>query len=441
MNRQLLIRWFPTMVLVCCALAYTSTSAQEQPQNVPPEGFTVLFNGSDLDGWFGLDAQFNGQQLAALSDENRQALREKGAADVQQHWRVQDGQLINDGEGFYLTTNKDYGDIELWIDYKIQPKGDSGIYLRGTPQVQIWDTTEAGGNWQHGADKGSGCLWNNKRSGNRALVLADHPPGEWNRFHIRMIGPRTTVTLNDKRVVDDVPLENYWDRELPLPAKGPIQLQTHGGETRFRNIFVREIPADEANAHLQAIDEAGFAAIFNGRDLSGWVGATDTYVVADGVLQCQAGTGGFVFAEKPYGDFAVRFEFRLPPGGNNGLAIRAPLDGNPAYQGMEIQILDDSAEKWASIKEWQYHGSVYGLAPSRRGYLRPVGQWNFEEVVAKGSQVTVTVNGTVVTDVNVDELQPLDEQEHPGRTRKEGHIGFMGHGDPVEFRNIRAKAL
>ncbi|OHB76129.1 MAG: hypothetical protein A2W31_09515 [Planctomycetes bacterium RBG_16_64_10] len=411
------------------------------PQNVPPEGFTALFNGQDLSGWFGLDGRFNGQGLITLGKEAREKLQREGLASVTQHWKVEQGELVNDGAGLYLTTDQDYGDIELWIDCKIQPKGDSGIYLRGTPQVQIWDTTEAGGQWQHGADKGSGCLWNNKQAGNRALVLADRPPGEWNRFHIRMIGPRTTVHLNDQLVVDDIPLENYWDRTVPLPARGPIQLQTHGGETRFRNIFVREIPAEEANAHLQAVAADGFEPVFNGRDFDGWIGATDSYEIQDGILRCKSGTGGVLLTGKTYGDFAVRFEFRLPPGGNNGLAIRAPLEGNPAYEGLEIQILEDSAEKYADLKDWQVHGSVYGLAPARRGFLRPVGQWNVEEVVVQGSRVTVCVNGTTINDVDLQELPARDGQEHPGRTRPEGHLGFLGHGDPVEFRNIRVKLL
>ena len=174
---------------------------------------------------------------------------------------MENGELINDGFGPYLTTEKDYGDIELIIDYKTVPKADSGIYLRGTPQVQIWDYTEQE-KFGIGADKGSGGLWNNSpdTAGKDPLVRADKPFGEWNRFLIRQIGARTTIYLNGQLVVDNAIMENYWDRQRPLYPTGPIQLQTHGGEIRWRNIFVREIPPQEANLLLQHRDEAGVCA-------------------------------------------------------------------------------------------------------------------------------------------------------------------------------------
>lgn len=410
-------------------------------ENVPPAGFTALFNGRDLSGWYGLGPN-DWPKVRKLSPAEREKIRHDSQAAIREHWRVEDGVLINDGEGPYLTTDKDYGDIELWVDFKIVPKGDSGIYLRGTPQVQVWDTTKEGGKWRHGADKGSGSLWNNKKTTNLALVHADRPIGQWNRFHIRMIGPLTTVYLNDQLVVDNLPLENYWEPGEPLYATGPIQLQTHGGELRLRNIFVREIPAEEANAFLQQLDDEGFQPIFNGRDLTGWRGATGGYEVKPGgIVACKQGAGGALLTEKSYGDFAFRFEFRLPPGGNNGIAIRAPLEGNPAYAGMEIQVLDNTAEKYKDLHRWQYHGSVYGIAPAKRGFLRPVGQWNFEEIEVRGSHVTVRLNGTVINDVDLDKVRPIDGKEHPGRTRRRGHLGLMGHNDPVEFRHLRVREL
>lgn len=238
---------------------------------MPPEGFEALFNGEDLTGWYGNNPHDTNK---APEDQREKAIAEQQAA-FKEHWTVEDNELVNDGHGPYCTTKKDYGDIEFLIEYKTVPQADSGIYLRGTPQVQIWDTTEEGGKWDIDADKGSGGLWNNTNGtpGRLPLVHADKPFGEWNSFRITQLGSRTTVVFNDKLVVDNAIMENYWDdkRETPLPATGPIHLQTHGGEIRWRNIFLREIPAEEANAKLRGDDAAaGFTSIFNGKDLTGW---------------------------------------------------------------------------------------------------------------------------------------------------------------------------
>src|SRR5207237_7795788 len=180
-------------------------------------------------------------------------------------------------EGAYATTDKDYGDIELLVDYKTVAKADSGIYLRGSPQVQIWDYTKEGGKWNLGADKGSGGLWNNSKGapGKDPLVLADKPFGEWNSFRIVQVGERTSVWLNGKLVVDHARLENtYWekDRQAPLPRTGPILLQTHGGEIRWRNLFVREIPPAEANQSVARHNADGFGVASAGKTLDGWAG-------------------------------------------------------------------------------------------------------------------------------------------------------------------------
>lgn len=236
--------------LLCCTVAVATlwllVSAAGAAPPAPPQGFTALFNGQDLTGWHGMP-HFDPYKLAALPEAERKKLIDGWTADAKKHWTVDNGELVNDGHGAYLTTDKEYGDFELWIDYKTVPKADSGIYLRATPQVQIWDYTKEGGKWGIGADKGSGGLWNNSKGapGKDPLVLADKPFGEWNRFHIRIVGDKVTVRLNDKLVVDNARLENFWKRKEPLLAKAPIQLQTHGGEIRWRNIFLREIPAGE----------------------------------------------------------------------------------------------------------------------------------------------------------------------------------------------------
>ena len=208
----------------------------------PPEGFTALFNGKDLTGWHGRGTEdprkWHALDPGALAEKKKSTLK-----DIHAHWRVENGVLINDGKGKYLTTDKDYGNFELLVDYRTVAKADSGIYLRGIPQVQIWDYTKEGGKWKIGADKGSGGLWNNAKGapGKDPLVLADKPFGEWNHFRIIMKGDLVTVWLNDKLVVDKAPLRNYFDKKGKLPERGPIQLQTHGGEIRWRNIFIKEL--------------------------------------------------------------------------------------------------------------------------------------------------------------------------------------------------------
>ena len=408
-----------------------------------PENATAIFNGHNLDGWHGM-SHFSPYKLQAMSKEDRAKKRATDLEDLKKHWKVENEELVNDGHGVYATTDQDYGDLELWIDYKTVPLADSGIYLRGTPQVQIWDSTEKA-KWKLGADKGSGGLWNNSPGapGKDPLVLADKPFGQWNRFHIVQVGSRTTVTLNDKLVVDHAIMENYWDRKKPLPRTGPIQLQTHGGEIRWRNIAVREIGAEEANKYLAGKNAEGFQSIFNGKNFEGWSGDVDEYEVKDGVIVCKPGHGGNLFTKQEYADFVVRLEFKLPPGGNNGLAIRYPGEGGPSEVGMcELQVLDSEHPKYADIDARQYHGSIYGMIPAERGYLRPTGEWNFQEVTVRGSTIKVELNGTVIVDGDVSKVTDfMHDTEHPGRNRTSGHFGFAGHGDPVEFRNIKIKPL
>ena len=413
-------------------------------QNEPPAGFTALFNGKDLAGWHGMGT-VDPRKMWALDEQERAARRAAGMEDMRKHWCIEGGALVNDGHGEYLTTNKDYGDIELWIDYRTVPKADSGVYLRGTPQVQIWDWTEAGGKWDIGADKGSGGLWNNSKgaAGKDPLVRADRPFGQWNRFRIVQIGERTSVWMNEKLVVDDAVMENFWDRARPLFAKGPIQLQTHGGEIRWRSLYLREISADEANTILQDRDVEGFVSVFNGKNFDGWAGPIENYEVTGGAIVCKPGEGGNIYTEQEYSDFVVRLEFKLPPAGNNGLAIRYPGTGDAAYGAMcELQVLDSEHPKYAQLDTRQYHGSAYGMAAAHRGYLRPTGQWNFQQVTVKGSTVKVELNGVTILNADLSKVtEYMGNSPHPGKLLTKGHFGFAGHSDPVQFRNVRIKQL
>ena len=358
---------------------------------------------------------------------------------------MQGGILINDGHGLYLTSEQEFGDFELHLEYKTVALADSGVYLKATPQVQIWDYTEEK-KFKIGADKGSGGLWNNSKgaTGKDPLVLADKPFGQWNKFRIRQLGARTTVWLNDKKVVDNAIQENFFDRKRPLFPKGPIQLQTHGGEISWRNVFVREFSSDEANQILRAESGSeGFTALLEGNDMKGWSGPTENYSLNDGVIMCKPDKGGTIYYDKEVSDFVARMEFKLPPGGNNGLAIRYPGEGDTAYKGMcELQVLDSTNQKHAHLDARQHHGSAYGMVAAHRGYLRPTGQWNFQEVTVMGSTIKVELNGSMILDCDLSTVKEfLDDKPHPGMTRKKGYFGFAGHGDPVQFRNVELKEL
>lgn len=191
--------------------------------------------------------------------------------------------------------------------------------------------------------------------------------------------------------------------------------------------------------------EAGFVKLFDGKTLTGWKlvrGHGPGYVVKDGVLVCPKDGGGNLFTEKEYSDFIFQFEFRLEPAGNNGVGIRAPLEGDAAYVGMEIQILDNDAPQYKDLRPGQYHGSVYDVIPAKRGFLKKPGEWNTEEIRAEGRRIKVTVNGTVILDADLDSVKDSEVlKKHPGLARNSGHIGFLGHGALLEFRNIRVKEL
>ena len=210
--------------------------------NTPPEGFTALFNGDDLTGWKGLLKGPNDNPIkrAALTPEQMAEAQKEADANAQAHWKVENGEIVFDGKGRSLCTKKDYGDFEMYVDWKLPEHGDSGIYLRGSPQVQIWDPhtqpTKAG------SEVGSGGFYNNQKNPSKPAKVADKPIGEWNRFRILMLGQKAHVFLNGEMVVNNVTLENYWDRAQPLFPTGQIELQSHGDKLWFKNIYIRELP-------------------------------------------------------------------------------------------------------------------------------------------------------------------------------------------------------
>jgi hypothetical protein len=242
----------------CLALALAATAAakaQDKANNVPPQGYTALFNGKDLSGWRGIPLKPNTnakrkeaqpyvamtmpERLKASPSELAEA-QQRGDESMREHWKVEGGVLVFDGKGHNLCTAKEYGDCEFYVDWKIKERGDSGIYLRGSPQIQIWDPFNTP-NTKNGEEKGSGGIFNNQKNTKDPLVRADNPIGEWNTFWIKIVGDKVTIKLNDKLVVDNVTMENYWERDKPLYPKGTIELQNHGNTLYFRNVYLKEL--------------------------------------------------------------------------------------------------------------------------------------------------------------------------------------------------------
>lgn len=408
------------------------------------EGYVSLFNGKDLTGWKGLVG--DPIKRAKMTPEKITEAQVKADEEMSKDWKVENGLLLFDGTGHNnLCTVKQYGDIEMYIDWRLDSsssEADAGIYLRGTPQVQIWDIART----NVGAQVGSGGLYNNSVHARNPSKVADNKLGEWNTFHIKMTGDRVTVTLNGEKVVDNVILENYWDRNLPIPAIEQLELQAHGSKVYYRDIYVKELPMAEPFQLSEEEKKEDFRVLFDGTNMHEWIGNTVDYTMDNGVISLipSRGSGGNLYTKKEYDNFIFRFEFQLTSAANNGLGIRTPMKGDPAYEGMELQILDNDHPVYKNLEKYQYHGSVYGIIPAKRGALKPTGEWNYQEVIANGDHIKITLNGNVIVDGNIRESVKNgtpDKKQHPGLFNKKGHIGFLGHGSPVKFKNIRIKEL
>lgn len=422
-------------------------SEYQMIQDPLKNGFKLLFNGKDLSGWKGLVGDpIKRSKMDAKTLAEAQA---KADAEMRDSWKVVNGELQFVGHGDNIATVKKYGDFEMLVDWKIiddgKQEGDAGIYLRGTPQVQIWDNARV----KVGAQVGSGGLYNNQVHESKPLKVADKKLGEWNTFHIIMKADRVTVYLNGELVTDNVILENYWDRKMPIFAEEQIELQAHGSPVSYRNIYIKELPAVKPFKLSKKEVQEGFKVLFDGTNMFHWRGNTRDYITENGNLAVRpkpgkSTLGNNLYTKEQYSDFILRFEFQLTPGANNGLGIRAPLTGDAAYEGMELQILDNDAPVYKDLKVYQYHGSIYGIAPAKRGSLKPVGQWNYQEVIVQGPKIKVILNGDVILDSDITDARKngaADGQKHPGLLRESGHIGFLGHGSELQFKNIRIKDL
>jgi hypothetical protein len=418
MKKLVLISNIIMIGLVIVLLSIPSCDKEAQGAQVSavkaPKGFVALFNGKDLTGWKGLVG--NPKIRAKMKPQELLEAQVKADEQMRANWKVVEGVLEFDGQGSHLCTIKDYENFEVLVDWKIESKGDSGLYLRGSPQVQIWDPAQ----WP----VGSGGLYNNQKNPKDPLVCADNPIGTWNTFRIIMIGEIVTVYLNNKLVVDHVVMENYWERKKPIYPSGQIELQSHGSKLQFRNIFIRELPAG--------------TPLFNGKDLGGWEimsNAQDSWKAEGGVLKCTGKGGGWISTAKEYDNFELSLEYKVPPGGNSGVFVRCPRQGDGAYAGMEIQVLDDYAEGYAQLKPWQYTGSIYDVVAAQPRVTKPAGEWQTMVILCDEQRVKVTINDTVVVDANLaDHMARADK--HPGLKREGGYIGFQNHGAAVEYRNV-----
>ena len=397
-----------------------------------PPGFTALFNGRDLTGWRG-GTTYDHRKLMSLPESERAAqiaawtksMTEKDPKTGLSHWRVEGRELVNDGTGDYATTEKEFRDFELLLDYKIVAGAGSGIYLRGVPQVQIWDYNSPDQKGL-GYEKGSGGLWNNDKgaAGKDPLVRADSPIGEWNHFRLVMVGSRVSVWLNKQLVVDHAVMENYYDKEdktltreqrRPVPAQGPIQLQTHGGATTWRNIYLREIDSAEACRILESHGRAGFQPIATGGLLGAWSGELRSVSASGGSLTCTR-TPGALYWKQPLREFQDRMQFKVPTGTKASVAIGRPGAGKGITLVRELPVPDPGVSRGAPSP---YHAD---------------GEWNFQEVTVTGSTLELELNGTPVLDVEL-----ASGQAGGAMTSAAGAnylFGLISRGDPVQFRNL-----
>ncbi|GAP71920.1 hypothetical protein SAMD00024442_20_5 [Candidatus Symbiothrix dinenymphae] len=415
------------------------THLNEMPEG---EGFVSLFNGKDLTGWKGLVET----PIARAKMKPAELAKKQTAANEQMRkdWKVENGLLVFGGTGDNLCTEKQYGDFEMVVDWKLEPSpdADAGIYLRGTPQVQMWNIART----DVGAEVGSGGLYNNQNNPSKPLKVADNKLGEWNTLYIKMTGDRVTVLLNGELVVDNIILENYWDRSQPIFPLEQLELQAHGSKVYYRNIYVKELERPKPFELSAQEKKEGFQMLFDGTNMHEWTGNFADYQLEEGTISVHPSHsfGGNLYTKKEYANFIFRFEFQLTLAANNGVGIRAPMEGDAAYNAMEIQILDCEHPVYKDIAPYQHHGSVYGVIAAEHGAMKPAGEWNEEEIYANGDHIRVTLNGKVILDGNIREAAKngtLDHKEHPGLFNKSGHIGFLGHGNELKFKNIRIKEL
>lgn len=405
---------------------------------LPADGFVAVTD--DLAQWSAVAAA--PAERAAMKPAARKRAEAAAAKAMSQYWKQENGVISYlGGEASAIAAPGSYENFEMWIDFR--SAGKAGLALRSTNRIGLGD------------DAGSGAATGNQTYASTPSVNADNGKGEWNTLYIKMVDDRITIEVNGRTVTDNVILENTCEPDKAVPASGAIELLGEGDTVDFRNILLHELPATPLFELSQEEAEEGYEVLFDGRSLHNWTGNTTNYVPQDGTIYvtAQYGGKGNLYTKKEYSDFVLRFEFRfLREGVNNGIGIRTPMGVDAAYHGMEIQVLDHDAPIYKNLRIYQQHGSVYGIIPAKRIKFGALGTWNVEEIRAVGDHITVTVNGEVILDGNIREAcqghnvsedgskknpYTVDHRNHPGLFNKKGHIGLLGHGPGIQFRNIR----
>lgn len=406
---------------------------------IPATGFAVLPT-DGLAGWTAVAANPAGTQKP--SARQLAQLRKAAADAMAANWSAADGMLDFSGKApATVGTEKEYENFELWVEWRSE--GEAGMAVRSMPLVRL------------GGTPGTGLA----ADGKAAEVVADNAPGVWNTLYIKVADDRITMIENGVKIAENAVMTNTCAPGEPVCAQGRIELAGQGASAAFRNLWINELPSTPVFELPAEEAAAGYEVLFDGRSLHKWTGNTTNYVPLDGTIDVTAtyGGSGNLYTVREYGDFVLRFEFRfITEGVNNGIGIRTPMGVDAAFHGMEIQILDHDAPIYKDIGNYQQHGSVYGVIPAERVKFGELGTWNTEEIRAVGDRITVTVNGRVILDGNIREacqghnvsedgskVNPymVDHRNHPGLFNKKGHLGLLGHGAGIQFRNLRVLDL
>ena len=406
---------------------------------IPADGFAVL-PADGLAGWTAVAVN----PAEAKTLPARQAAKLRKAADeaVAANWGAANGLLEFAAKApATIGTEKEYENFELWIEWRSE--GEAGMAVRSMPLIRL------------GGAAGTGLASDAKA----AEPVADNAPGVWNTLYVKVVDDRITLVENGVKVAGNAVMTNLCAPGEPIYAQGRIELAGQGAPVAFRNLWIRELPSTPVFSLSSDEAAAGYEVLFDGRSLHKWTGNTTNYVPLDGTIDVTAtyGGSGNLYTVKEYGDFVLRFEFRfITEGVNNGIGIRTPMGVDAAFHGMEIQILDHDAPIYKDISNYQQHGSVYGVIAADRVKFGELGTWNTEEIRAVGDRITVTVNGRVILDGNIREAcqghnvsedgskanpYMVDHRNHPGLFNKSGHIGLLGHGAGIQFRNLRVLDL
>lgn len=404
------------------------------------------------EGYLPVSLEPSGWEAVVGDPETRKAMKAKALAKAQtearaamaKNWTAENGVLTGAADGGAIGSAKNYENFELILDWKTEGEAEMGI--RSIPQIAL------GG-------KNSGALTGNMLHDNAAPKAAANGPQEWNTMQVKVVSDRVTVVLNGVTTAENVILENACNREIPAYAEGQILLIAGNAPLNVREMYIRELPATPRFELSEEEAADGFEVLFDGTSMHKWTGNTTNYVPVDGTIYvtAQYGGSGNLYTKKEYGDFVLRFEFAFDREGvNNGIGIRTPMGVDAAYHGMEIQVLDHDAPIYKNLRVYQQHGSVYGIIPAKRVKFPPLGTWNVEEIRAVGDRITVTVNGEVILDGDIRQAcqghnvapdggknnpYTVDHKNHPGLFNASGHIGLLGHGAGIKFRNIRIKEL